>query len=130
MSRTVLANGCFDLLHPGHIHFLKEARKQGDLLVVAINSDESVKKRKGKLSRTFEERKLMLEACKWVDLVVSFNDETALGVVEFLRPDVYVTGEEYRARSPEARLVKEYGGKTVYVQRQGTYSTTETREKG
>lgn len=126
LNKVVFVNGCFDLIHPGHIFLLKQAKEQGDRLVVGINTDDSVKKLKGKLARPLEERKFMLEACKFVDLAVSFNQDTALGVVEFLRPDIYVTGEEYRARSPEARLVKEYGGKVVYVPRVGAYSSTLT----
>jgi len=127
LNKVVFVNGCFDLLHPGHIFFLKEAAEQGTRLVVGLNSDDSVKRlKKGRLVRSLEERKFMLEACKFVDLVVSFNQDTALGVVEFLRPDVYVTGEEYRARSPEARLVKEYGGKVVYVTRVAKYSSSMT----
>jgi D-beta-D-heptose 7-phosphate kinase/D-beta-D-heptose 1-phosphate adenosyltransferase len=124
LNKTVFVNGCFDLLHPGHVFFLKEASEKGNRLIVGINSDDSVKKLKGKLNRSLEERKFMLEACKFVNLVVSFNQDTATGVVEFLRPDVYVTGDEYRGRSPEARLVKEYGGQVVYVTRLGKYSSS------
>ena len=106
---------------------MKEAAEQGNRLIVGINSDDSVKRlKKGRLARSLEERKFMLEACKFVDFVVSFNQDTALGTVEFIRPDVYVTGEEYKARSPEARLVKEYGGKVVYVTRVGKYSSSMT----
>jgi D-beta-D-heptose 7-phosphate kinase / D-beta-D-heptose 1-phosphate adenosyltransferase len=120
----VFVNGCFDVLHPGHVHLLREAASHGSKLVVGLNSDASVRRAKNRLARSFADRKTMLEACKYVDFVVSFSDITAIALVEMLRPSVYVTGEEYKGRSAEARLVKEYGGRVVYVPRLGDYSSS------
>lgn len=127
LKKTVFVNGCFDVLHPGHLALLEEATKHGDNVIVGLNSDESVKALKsGRLARSFEERKLMLEACRFVDLVVCFTGVTASNLVDTLKPDTYVTGDEYRGRSPEAKIVKDYGGKVVYFMRVGKYSSSMT----
>ncbi len=127
--KTVLVNGCFDLLHPGHVHFLQEASEQGDTLVVGLNVDDSVIKAKGKVLRPLDDRKAVLDSLRFVDLVLPFKDTTAVGLVELLRPDVYCTGEEYKGRSPEARVVKEYGGRVHYIGRLGEHSTTNEGKK-
>lgn len=121
--RVVLVNGCFDMLHPGHIHFLKEARKRGDFLVVGLNIQSKTKTH----YYSVEDRKLMLEALKFVDLVVPFPQDNAVHLIETFRPHVYVTGTEYKGFSPEARTVEEYKGKVFYVDRLGDYSTTKVK---
>lgn len=127
--KTVFVNGCFDLLHPGHVHFLQEAASHGDILVVGLNADDTVKQAKGKLFRSFDERKAILDSLRFVSVVLPFRDSTAEHLVEILRPDVYCTGEEYRSKSPEARTVAANGGKVIYIGRLGDYSTTKEGKK-
>jgi len=119
-------NGCFDLLHYGHVSSFLQARKHGDRLIVALNSDKSVKKIKG-VSRPIQDEKsrsALLAVLQCVDLVVIFDDKTALRLVRELRPDV-IAKEGYSAEKwPEARLVQSYGGKAVSLKRENGYSTS------
>lgn len=131
-ERIVLTNGCFDLLHPGHIESLRRARAFGDCLVVAINSDDSVRRLKGEgrpilaLADRFE----LLQALRAVDLVVSFSADTPVEVVQRLRPDVWVKGADWRdAELPEAAAVREYGGQIVYLELVAGHSTTAIVER-
>ena len=118
-KRIVFTNGCFDLLHVGHVRYLKEAREQGDLLIVGLNDDQSTRRVKGPgrpyLSQ--EDRAEILHSLECVDLVVMFSERTAERLVQSLRPDVYVKGGDYRVEDlPEAQSVAEYGGR-VYLAR-------------
>jgi rfaE bifunctional protein nucleotidyltransferase chain/domain len=112
-ERIVLTNGCFDILHAGHVRYLAAARALGDALVVGLNSDEGVRRLKGEgrpLNRLLD-RAEVLAALSSVDHVVPFEDETASELVRFLRPDVYAKGGDYTAQTlPEAREVEHYGG--------------------
>jgi D-beta-D-heptose 7-phosphate kinase/D-beta-D-heptose 1-phosphate adenosyltransferase len=119
----VFTNGCFDLLnHPNHIEFLKLAAKQGDHLIVAINSDESVRKLKGP-GRPYINEKLrisMIAALECVDSVVLYNEATAEQLIKAINPEVYVTGENYKKKYlsgnlVEAKRVEEYGGRIHFV---------------
>jgi rfaE bifunctional protein nucleotidyltransferase chain/domain len=123
---VVLTNGCFDLLHVGHVRYLQEARDQGDLLFVGLNSDESVRRVKG-VGRPYvceEDRADILKALECVDYVILFSETTAETLVESLKPDVYVKGGNYRPEDlPEARIVAGYGGRlylTPLVPRRST----------
>jgi rfaE bifunctional protein nucleotidyltransferase chain/domain len=111
---VVFTNGCFDLLHVGHVRYLKEAREQGDLLFVGLNDDESTRRVKGP-GRPYvgqEDRAEVLAALRCVDYVVVFSEKTAERLVSVLRPDVYVKGGNYRQDElPEARIVTDYGGR-------------------
>jgi rfaE bifunctional protein nucleotidyltransferase chain/domain len=111
--RVVFTNGCFDLLHVGHVRYLQEAARQGDLLFVGLNDDRSTRKVKGP-GRPYvsqEDRAEILAALRWVDYVVLFTDRTAERLIRALRPDVYVKGGDCRVEDlPEARVVAEYGG--------------------
>ena len=100
-KRVVLTNGCFDLLHAGHVRYLKEARALSDALVVALNSDASVKKLKGegRPVHTEADRAEILCALEAVDRVVVFEDERATHVIEELRPQVYAKGGDYTVES-------------------------------
>ena len=115
--RLVFTNGCFDLLHVGHVRYLKEASQQGDLLIVGLNDDRSARTVKGP-GRPFvvqEERAEILASLECVDYVVIFGESTAEGLVETLKPDVYVKGGNYRLEDlPEAKAVARYGGQ-VYL---------------
>lgn len=123
--KTVFVNGCFDLFHSGHLHFLQTAKSFGDRLVVGLNSDESVLDRKGRLYRTETERKALLEALRCVDEVRIFSEETAVWAMLEVFPMVYVTGLEYRGRSVESLEAEKAGITVRYVPRLGEWSTTQ-----
>jgi len=112
-KRTVLANGCFDILHVGHVRYLEGARKLGDMLVVAINSDRSVRALKG-LGRPIlneDERVALVSALRCVDHVVVFDEPDVTRVLEVLRPAVHAKGTDYtEATVPEREQVLAYGG--------------------
>jgi D-beta-D-heptose 7-phosphate kinase / D-beta-D-heptose 1-phosphate adenosyltransferase len=111
--RVVFTNGCFDLLHRGHVHYLREARALGDVLIVGLNSDASVARLKGpgRPIMKIEDRAAVLTALRTVDHVVVFDDPTAEGLVAAIKPDVYVKGGDYRSeRPPEAKIAERYGG--------------------
>ena len=112
---VVFTNGCFDLLHLGHIRYLRQARELGDLLVIGLNSDASTRRIKGPLRPLVpaEERAETLAALEFVDFVILFDDTTAEGLISLIKPDVYVKGGDYAEGKalPEADIVREYGGR-------------------
>lgn len=111
--QVVFANGCFDLIHPGHLSLLQFARRQGDKLVVAINSDASTRRLKGpgRPVQTASERAGMLAAIGIVDLVTIFAEDTPMRAIEALRPDVLVKGADYaEAEVVGGDFVKSLGG--------------------
>jgi D-glycero-beta-D-manno-heptose 1-phosphate adenylyltransferase len=115
-KRVVLANGCFDLLHVGHVRYLQGARALGDVLVVGINSDRSVTRLKGpgRPIMTAAERAELVGSLAAVDGVVIFEEDTADGLVRALRPSVHAKGTDYTAESvPEAAAVREAGGRVA-----------------
>jgi D-beta-D-heptose 7-phosphate kinase/D-beta-D-heptose 1-phosphate adenosyltransferase len=115
---VVFTNGCFDLLHVGHIQYLQEARNLGDLLVLGLNSDTSVRKLKGKLRPLIseDERAHILSALDCVDFVVIFEEETPLKLIREIRPDILVKGGDYKKREVVgADRVESYGGRVVLV---------------
>jgi len=117
---VVLTNGCFDLLHVGHVRFLHAARALGDVLVVALNDDESTHELKGpgRPLIPLAERAEVLCALRAVDVVVPFGGSTAVEVVRAVRPDVYVKGGDYdpvRRRPPEADVAEEVGARVAFV---------------
>jgi rfaE bifunctional protein nucleotidyltransferase chain/domain len=115
-KRIVLANGCFDLLHVGHVRYLEAARALGDALLVALNSDASVRRLKGPGRPVMrqEERAEILAALRSVDAVMVFDEDTADGLVRLLRPDVQAKGTDYTEDSvPERRTVEGLGGRVA-----------------
>ncbi|TDC41609.1 D-glycero-beta-D-manno-heptose 1-phosphate adenylyltransferase [Micromonospora sp. KC213] len=109
----VFTNGCFDVLHPGHVRYLEQARTLGDLLVVAVNSDSSVRRLKGpdRPVNPVEDRTALLAALSCVDHVVIFEEDSPAALIETVRPDVYVKGGDYPPEMvPEAPLVRRLGG--------------------
>lgn len=112
VARVVLANGCFDLLHPGHVRYLQDARSRGDFLIVALNSDASVRAIKGP-GRPFTplaERAEIVGALRCVDAVTSFDEADLETTLRVLRPDVHAKGSDYTAASvPEAVIDRELG---------------------
>ena len=123
----VFTNGCFDLLHAGHIHLLQFARKQGDLLVVAINSDASVTRLKGKGRpvQPIDVRIQSLSDLPEVDAIVVFEEDTPLHLLEILHPQVYVKGADYTGKDiPEEKYVNSYGGRVLFCPLLHGHSTT------
>lgn len=112
-EKIVFTNGCFDIIHAGHVGYLEEARKQGDRLVVAVNSDASVKRLKGegRPINNLERRMAVLAGLEAVDWVVSFDEDTPESLIEHIKPDVLVKGGDYREdQVVGAPIVKAYGG--------------------
>jgi rfaE bifunctional protein nucleotidyltransferase chain/domain len=131
-KRIVFTNGCFDLLHPGHIHTLTQAKALGDVLVVAINSDASVKRLKGERRPILnqEERAVMLSALAMVDYVTIFAENTPLEVIRLLLPDVLVKGGDWGADAVVGReVVEANGGEVVLIPYQTGFSTTDIIER-
>lgn len=127
-ERIVFTNGCFDLLHPGHLEGLRQARALGDCLVVGVNSDESVRQLKGadRPIVPLAERMELLRAIRWVDHVVPFDGDTPAELITTLRPDVYAKGAEWRNRAmPEAEVARSVGGDVVFLDLVPGYSTTD-----
>jgi D-beta-D-heptose 7-phosphate kinase/D-beta-D-heptose 1-phosphate adenosyltransferase len=126
-QRVAFTNGCFDVLHAGHVQYLQEARAQADLLVVGLNSDAGVRALKGK-DRPFnpvEARALVLSALQAVDYVTVFDEPTPLELVQALRPDVLVKGADYRRHEVVgADFVESYGGKVYLAPLRDGFSTT------
>jgi rfaE bifunctional protein nucleotidyltransferase chain/domain len=131
-KRIVFTSGCFDLLHPGHIHTLTQAKAWGDVLVVAINSDASVKRLKGERRPILnqEERVVMLSALSVVDYVTIFAENTPLEVIRLLLPDVLVKGGDWGADAVIGReVVEANGGEVVLIPYQAGFSTTDIIER-
>ncbi|MEW5802161.1 MAG: adenylyltransferase/cytidyltransferase family protein [bacterium] len=117
-KRIVLANGCFDLLHVGHIRYLAGARELGDVLIVGINSDQSTRLLKGPPRPVFpqEERAEMLAALACVDYLTIFPELTVESLLLALKPDIHAKGTDYTEESvPEAAIVRSLGGRVAIV---------------
>jgi len=114
-KKVVFTNGCFDLLHPGHLDLLTRARGLGDALVVAINSDASVKRLKGPNRPVFpeQERGEILAALDVVDYVCTFDEDTPLETILEIRPDVLVKGADWTHNIVGSREVESWGGKVI-----------------
>ncbi|MCG3134847.1 MAG: D-beta-D-heptose 1-phosphate adenylyltransferase [Planctomycetes bacterium] len=124
----VLANGCFDLLHVGHVRYLLGAAAEGDVLVVAINSDESVRRNKGPARplQPEDERAEILAAIEGVDYVTVFGEATADALIRSVRPDVHAKGTEWRADNvPELPTLREVGGRVAIVGDPKSHSSTD-----
>lgn len=131
-QRIVFTNGCFDILHVGHVRYLGAARALGDCLVVGLNSDASVRRLKGPERPVNEEadRAEVLDALRAVDYVTIFDEPTAAELIEIIRPDVYVKGGDYTiATLPEAEIVRGYGGRVEFIDLVPERSTTRVIEK-
>jgi rfaE bifunctional protein nucleotidyltransferase chain/domain len=135
VGRTVVfTNGVFDLLHVGHVRYLQAARALGDALIVGVNGDASTAAIKpGRPYVPQDERAEVLAALACVDVAVIFADMTANGIIEALRPDVYVKGGDWGQpggkQPPEAPLVAAYGGRIAYIAYLPGHSTTELVER-
>src|SRR3990172_1047947 len=117
-KRIVFTNGCFDLLHLGHVEYLRQARKLGDLLIVGINSDASVKRLKGKARPVLPQidRSRILAALESVDYAVIFPEDTPLELLKRIKPDILVKGGDYSADNiVGGRFVRSYGGRVKTI---------------
>lgn len=112
-KKVVFTNGCFDILHVGHLRYLNDAKRQGDILIVGVNSDSSVKKLKGE-SRPINnqyDRAEMLGGLKAVDFTVIFEEDTPEELIACLKPSIHVKGGDYTKDDlPETKIVESYGG--------------------
>jgi rfaE bifunctional protein nucleotidyltransferase chain/domain len=126
-GRIVATGGCFDILHRGHVTLLDRARELGDLLVVCLNSDASVRRAKGtgRPVVTERDRALVLASLASVDAVALFEDDTPVALLDRLRPDIWVKGHDYADQPlPEAEVVVRHGGRIVLLPLVDGYSTT------
>lgn len=131
-KRIVFTNGCFDILHAGHVRYLKQAREAGDVLVLALNSDASVRMIKGEKRPIVpqQERAEVLSALRSVDYVTFFDEATPLSLIEYLRPDLLVKGADWREEDVAGRdQVVSWGGKIVLIPLVEGASTTNIIEK-
>ncbi len=117
-EKVVFTNGCFDILHVGHIRYLKKAKKQGDILVIGLNSDRSVKKIKGKERPIVpeKERAEVLSALEFVDYVVLFDEPDPFQLIQSLKPNILVKGSDWPKDKIIGReIVEKTGGRVVRV---------------
>lgn len=132
-NKTIaFTNGCFDILHYGHIKYLRQAKKTADILIVGLNSDTSVKRIKGPgrpINRQFE-RAQVLSELSCVDYITLFNQETPLKLIKLIKPDILIKGGDWKIdKIAGADFVKSRGGKIKRVSYQRGYSTTALIEK-
>jgi rfaE bifunctional protein nucleotidyltransferase chain/domain len=126
-KKIVFTNGCFDILHVGHVECLFKARRLGDVLVVGLNSDSSVKKIKGEGRPVNKEsdRAKVLSSLYFVDYITSFNETTPEGLIKKVRPDILVKGGDWKAEDiVGSSFVRSYGGKIKSIPFVKGYSTT------
>ena len=131
-KKTVFTNGCFDILHAGHITSFIQARKLGEILFVGLNSDASVKRIKGKNRPIIDEKKRakLLRALTYVDYVIIFDEDTPSNLIKKIQPDVVVKGKDWeKSYMPEKEVVQKYGGKVVFVDFEKGLSSTSIIEK-
>ena len=131
-KRTVFTNGCFDILHLGHIEYLSKAADQGDILIIGLNTDASVKRIKGggRPINNEKARALTLAALKFVDAVVLFDQDTPIDIIRLVEPDVLVKGSDYREETiVGADVVKARGGEVITIELVPGFSTTGIIEK-
>lgn len=117
-KKIVFTNGCFDILHVGHVRYLTAAKNFGDVLIVGLNTDESVRKLKGETRpiNNEQDRAEVLLGLKAVDHVICFGEQTAENLISEVRPNIYVKGGDYTLETlPEAKIIQSYGGKVEFI---------------
>ena len=124
MPKIIFTNGCFDIIHRGHIELLKYASSLGEKLIVGLNTDESVRKNKGpeRPYNTESDRKAVLESIRWVDEVVLFNEKTPIDLINIIKPDIIVKGSDYFAEDVVGKEI----AKIVIFEKIDGLSTTKT----
>ena len=123
-KKIIWTNGCFDVLHRGHIELFKYAKSLGDKLIVGIDSDEKVKKDKGRFRpiNTMRDRKFILESIKYIDKVITFNSTQGLeDAIETILPNIMVIGSDWKGKTV---IGQQYTDKLIFFDRIGDYSTT------
>lgn len=131
-KKLVFTNGCFDLLHRGHIKYLAKAKKLGDYLLVAINSDSSIKKIKGSSRPLTNQRNRaeIISSLEMVDFVTIFYDSTPIRLIKLLKPDILVKGADWKEENiVGGEFIKTYGGKVKRISYLKGFSTTALIEK-
>jgi D-glycero-beta-D-manno-heptose 1-phosphate adenylyltransferase len=131
-KKIVWTNGCFDLLHLGHIDYLSKAKDQGDILIVGVNSDASVRriKKEGRPITDEKSRSTIMASLQFVDAVVIFDEDTPYEMIKLIQPDVLVKGSDYKAEEIVGYdIVTAKGGKVVTIDFLPGYSTTAIEEK-
>lgn len=131
-KKIVFTNGCFDILHFGHVYYLEQAKKQGDMLIVGLNSDKSIQRIKGKNRPIVcqKDRARVLAGLESVDYIVIFNEDTPLKTISAIKPDVLIKGSDWQKNSiVGAEVVRQYGGKTAVIKLAKGRSTTNIIEK-
>ncbi|OQX86489.1 MAG: D-glycero-beta-D-manno-heptose 1-phosphate adenylyltransferase [Candidatus Omnitrophica bacterium 4484_70.2] len=131
-KKIVFTNGCFDILHQGHIYLLKKAKSFGDVLVVGLNSDSSVRRIKGESRPIKDEvsRAKILSSIRFVDYVVIFKEDTPFRLIKVIKPDVLVKGGDWKLKDIVGReILKTYGGKIKRIKYLKGFSTTQLIKK-
>lgn len=136
IQSIVFTNGCFDVIHFGHIHYLKKSKDLGDILIVGVNSDESIKRLKGedRPVNCQSDRINVIAALQMIDYVYCFDDDTPIKVIDIIKPDIYTKGGDY---PPDNMIgngfgenyIKSYGGKAVIIKRIEGKSTSDIIKK-
>lgn len=131
-KKIVTTNGCFDILHVGHVRYLKQAKSYGDMLILGLNSDSSVRKLKGpkRPINNQDDRAEVMAALGFIDYVVVFDEDTPVNLLSQIKPDVHVKGGDYDINNlPEAKTVMAAGGRVEFVSFVEGKSTTNIIEK-
>jgi D-beta-D-heptose 7-phosphate kinase / D-beta-D-heptose 1-phosphate adenosyltransferase len=131
-KRIVFTNGCFDILHSAHVGYLNQAKSFGDILVIGVNTDESVQRLKGpeRPINSLEERLKVLSGLSCVDYVIPFDEDTPASLIESVQPDIFVKGGDYtRETLPEAEVVERFGGKLRIIPYVENHSTSGVIER-
>jgi glycerol-3-phosphate cytidylyltransferase len=131
-KKIVSTNGCFDILHRGHIYYLNETAKLGNVFIVGINSDKSVKALKGdnRPLQSEDDRAYILSSLKAVDAVYIFNEPTPCEFLEIVKPDIHTKGGDYEIEKlPETKIVEKHGGKIKILKFIDGYSSSKIIEK-
>lgn len=126
-NKVVFTNGCFDILHPGHLTYLNEAKELGDILIVGLNSDDSISKIKGadRPINDFHFRSTMLSFFDFIDLIIEFDQETPESLIRNISPDILVKGSDYSEMEiVGAELVNSSGGRVVLIDFMEGFSTS------
>ena len=126
-KKIVFSNGCFDVLHLGHVEYLAKARDLGNILIVGLNSDDSVRRIKGahRPVNNQEARAITLAAMRFVDCVILFGEDTPQEIIKLVQPDILVKGKDYDGREiVGSEVVKARGGQVVTIELTKGYSTT------
>ncbi|RAP30765.1 D-glycero-beta-D-manno-heptose 1-phosphate adenylyltransferase [Candidatus Marinamargulisbacteria bacterium SCGC AG-343-D04] len=132
-NSIVFTNGCFDVLHAGHIYYLLKAKQHGELLWMGLNSDRSVQSLKGPTRpiHSQDARAYVLSALECIDLITIFDENTPLALIEQIKPDIHVKGGDYDKKSlPEYPIVTSYGGEVIIESFLPGFSTSSILKKG